>query len=99
MSQKLPWFVEEMKQYDPEYAEVIHEVVSKALDTRALDDKTKLLIVLALDAIKGASEGVKVLAKQARMAGASDEEIQETLRLAYFVSGMDVVKTSLNAFE
>ena len=31
--------------------------------------------------------------------GATDEEIAEALRLAYYVSGMDVIKTSLNAFH
>ena len=65
----------------------------------ALDAKTKYLITLALDAYKGAQEGVKVLAAQARGAGATDMEICEALRLAYYVAGMDAVKTSLAAFQ
>jgi alkylhydroperoxidase/carboxymuconolactone decarboxylase family protein YurZ len=42
---------------------------------------------------------VKAVSAQARDAGATDDEIREALRLAYYVAGMDVVKTSLNAFE
>jgi alkylhydroperoxidase/carboxymuconolactone decarboxylase family protein YurZ len=39
-----------------------------------------------------------VVAGQAREAGASDEEIKEALRLAYYVAGMDIIKASVNAF-
>lgn len=95
----LPWFVQKYKEADPEFFPVIKEVVESAMNPEELDDKTKYLIVLALDASKGAEQGVKVVAQQAREAGASEKEIREVLRLAYFVSGMDIVKTSLNAFS
>ena len=84
---------------DPDFFPVVKSVVESALKTRALDLKTTYLVVLALDAAKNAEQGVKVLAEQARAAGASEEEIKEVLRLAYYVSGMDVIKTSLKAFE
>ncbi len=99
MDVKLPWFVEELKIKDPEFFPVIKGVVQAAMQTRALDAKTTYLVVLALDAAKNAEQGVKVLANQAREAGASEEEIKEVLRLAYYVSGMDVIKTSLHAFD
>ncbi len=94
----LPWFVQKYQGSDPEFFPLIKEIVEKAMNPEELDEKTKYLIVLALDASKGAFQGVKVVAEQAREAGASEKEIRETLRLAYFVSGMDIVKTSLNAF-
>ncbi len=99
MDVKLPWFVEELKKKDPEFFPVVKEVVESAMRTRALDAKTTYLVVLALDAAKNADQGVRVLAGQAREAGASEEEIKEVLRLAYYVNGMDVIKTSLNAFD
>jgi alkylhydroperoxidase/carboxymuconolactone decarboxylase family protein YurZ len=95
----LPWFVEHYKENDPEYFMLVKQIVEKAMSPVDLDAKTKYLIVLALDAYKGAGEGVKVLARQAREAGATEQEIKEVFRLVYFVSGMDTVKTSLNAYD
>lgn len=99
MQDKLPWFVEEFGKRDPDFFKYLKQVMNEATASLALDAKTKYLIILALDISKGASEGVKVLAKKAREAGASEEEIKEVARLAYYVSGMEVIKTSLAAFE
>ncbi|KUG03869.1 4-carboxymuconolactone decarboxylase [hydrocarbon metagenome] len=99
MDVKLPWFVEELRKRDPEFFSAVKGVAESAMNTRALDAKTTYLVVLALDAAKNADQGVRVLASQAREAGASEEEIKEVLRLAYYVSGMDVIKTSLNAYD
>lgn len=98
LNRKLPWFFEQFEKNDPEYFLLLAEVLEKAMNPQALDDKTKYLLILALDVYKGANEGVKVLAKQARDAGASEQEIREAIRLAYYVNSMDVIKTSLNAY-
>lgn len=99
MNVKLPWFVEKYQEIDPEYGQVIVDVTTRAMQTKSLDDKTKHLVVLALDALKGADEGVRVVAGQAREAGATEQEIQEVLRLAYFAGSMSFIKTSLNAYK
>jgi len=99
MSIKPPWFVEKYQEIDHEYGKVIIDVTNQAMQTRALDDKTRYLVVLALDALKGADEGVRVVASQAREAGATEQEIQEVLRLVYFAGSMSYVKTFLNAFK
>jgi len=99
VSLKVPWFVENYKQYDPEYQALVKQVVAGAMDEGPLDDKTRFLIALALDVYKGAGDGVKTLAKQARDAGATVEEIAHAIRIAYFVAGMDVIRIALNAFE
>lgn len=99
MSVKLPWFVEEYQEIDPEYGRIIGDVTTQAMQTKGLDEKTKHLVVLALDALKGADEGVRVVAGQAREAGASEQEIKEVLRLAYFAGSMSLVKTFLNAYK
>lgn len=95
---QLPWFVEQMEQHDSELYRLAAESAATAMDAGVLDHKTKCLIVLALDTLKGAEQGVRTVAGQARDAGASQAEIAEAIRLAYFVSGMDIVKTALNAF-
>ncbi|MDR1159999.1 MAG: carboxymuconolactone decarboxylase family protein [Syntrophomonadaceae bacterium] len=99
MKAVLPWFAEEYKHLDPDFAELINQVIEKAMRPEALDEKTAHLIVLALDAAKGSSEGVGTVAEKARAAGASEQEIKEALRLAYYVSGMDTLKTFLSASE
>ncbi|MBO8158896.1 carboxymuconolactone decarboxylase family protein [Thermosyntropha sp.] len=95
----LPWFVKDLKEKDPEFFDYLKQVIECAMTPSALDEKTKYLIVLALDVSKGAAEGVKILSKKAREHGVTEQEIREVVRLAYFVSGMDVIKTSLSAFE
>lgn len=99
MQVKVPWFVDNYKQYDPEYQAVVKQVVDGAMAEGPLDEKTRFLIALALDVYKGAGDGVKSLAKQARDAGATAGEIAQAIRIAYFVMGMDVIKVALNAFD
>lgn len=95
----IPGFVNEYSSIDRPFFEQVQKVIEMAMTPGALDAKTKVLIVLALDTLKGASEGVKVLAAQARELGATDQEMAEVMRLVYFVAGMDPLKTGLNAFR
>jgi alkylhydroperoxidase/carboxymuconolactone decarboxylase family protein YurZ len=95
----LPAFIEALAGRDPEFYQAVRAVAEAAGAPGALDAKTKTLITLALDALHGASNGVAVLAKRARDLGASEEEIGETLRLAYYVAGNSVLNTSLAAYR
>jgi alkylhydroperoxidase/carboxymuconolactone decarboxylase family protein YurZ len=52
-----------------------------------------------LDASEGAVEGVKSLAEQAMKAGATREEIVETLRVAQYICGVESVYTAAWAFK
>ena len=54
----------------------------------ALEYKHKLLIAMALDASKGAVNGVAVLAGMAMDNGATKEEIADTLKVVYHICGM-----------
>ena len=60
----------------------------------ALDQKTKLLIALALDT----GQGVASIANQLRAQGTSNTEIAEALRIAYFAFGNSILGTSSAAF-
>ena len=53
----LPWFVEQMKNMMPKSTAYLRIVQNPPWLKGALDSKTKLLIVLALDALKGAAQG------------------------------------------
>ena len=76
----------------------------EATQTLALGDGTlsrnvKLLMAMALDASHGTVEGVKSLTLQAMKAGATKEEITETLRVAQYISGVGCVYTAAHAFK
>ena len=54
---------------------------------------------MLVDAILGHADGVAALAAQARAAGASEDEICETLRVAYDCGGTPALITALGAFK
>ncbi len=64
----------------------------------ALDPKVKSLISLAVDAFAGSS-GVRPLADAARRAGATEAEIAEALRLAYYVAGNKALFSTMATFD
>jgi len=70
-----------------------------ALTEGALPRKVKLLMAMALDASHGTVEGVKALTLQAMKAGATKEEIMETLRVAQYISGVGCVYTAAHAYK
>ena len=70
-----------------------------ALADGALPRKVKLLMAMALDASHGTVQGVKSLTQQAMKAGATKEEIMETLRVAQYISGVGCVYTAAHAFK
>ena len=84
---------------DPELLSLVRETERLALKDGALPRKFKLLIALALDAAHGADEGVKALAQMATQAGATKEEIAETLRVTQYVSGVGSVYTASKALS
>jgi len=82
---------------DPELLKLVQDTKSFAVTDGALPRKFKLLIAMALDASEGAVEGVKALAEQAMKAGATKEEIVETIRVAQYISGVGSVYTAARA--
>jgi alkylhydroperoxidase/carboxymuconolactone decarboxylase family protein YurZ len=84
---------------DPELLKLVRDTNSFALTDGALPRRIKFLIAMALDASEGAVEGVKALAEQAMKAGATREEIVETIRVAQYISGVGSVYTAARAFK
>ena len=95
----MPKFIDELKGYDPEFHAPVSTIAEMAMAPGALDGKTKLLIAIALDALAGHKKGVENLAKAAKKADVSKEEVAEALRLAYFVAGNGVLALAEEAFE
>jgi alkylhydroperoxidase/carboxymuconolactone decarboxylase family protein YurZ len=84
---------------DPELLKLVQNTSTLALADGALPRKFKLLIAMALDASHGAVRGVRSLAEQAMKAGATKEEIAETLRVTQYISGVGSIYTAADAFR
>jgi alkylhydroperoxidase/carboxymuconolactone decarboxylase family protein YurZ len=84
---------------DPELLTLVRNTNTFALADGALSRKFKFLIAMALDASHGAVRGVRSLAEQAMKAGATKEEIAETMRVVQYVSGVGSVYTAADAFK
>jgi alkylhydroperoxidase/carboxymuconolactone decarboxylase family protein YurZ len=84
---------------DPDLLKLVQNTNALALTDGALPRKVKLLMAMALDASVGAVEGVRSLAEQAMKAGATKEEIAESLRVAQYICGVGSVYTAARAFK
>jgi alkylhydroperoxidase/carboxymuconolactone decarboxylase family protein YurZ len=65
----------------------------------ALSLKTKTLMMMLCDALLAHPDGVSAIAKRARALGASEDEIAETLAVAFLMGGMPGLVTGANAFR
>src|SRR4030067_2784551 len=72
---------------DPKLVRMVEETRKFAYSDGALPRKYKFLIALAVLTSHLADEGIKTFAQAAMQAGASQHEVAETLRLAYYHSG------------
>ena len=84
---------------DPELFKLVERNNELALTDGAISKKHKLLIAMALDASRGAVQGVKALAQESKQAGATIEEITEALRVAQYICGVGSVYTAAAAFR
>ena len=84
---------------DPDLFKNVQDTRALALNDGALPSKTKLLMAMALDASHGTVDGVRSLAQAAMNAGATKEEIMETVRVAQFISGVGCVYTAARALD
>ena len=84
---------------DPELLNIVRDANTFALSDGALPRKIKFLIAMALDAAHGTVEGTRALAEQAMKAGATREEIVETIRVAQFIGGVGSVYVAARALR
>jgi alkylhydroperoxidase/carboxymuconolactone decarboxylase family protein YurZ len=80
-----------MRSLDPKLTDHLAATEDFVYADGALPKKMKLLIAMAFDASDGAIDGVRGLASRAIEAGATKEEIIETLRVAYLFGGIGSV--------
>ena len=83
----------------PDLLKDVASVRESVLTEGALSLKVKTLMTMLCDALLGHHDGVTAIANRARSAGASEEEIAETLGVAFLFGGMPALVTGANAFR
>jgi alkylhydroperoxidase/carboxymuconolactone decarboxylase family protein YurZ len=84
---------------DPDLMKLVQRAADLEFSEGALSKKTKLLIALGIDTILGAAGGIRSLTEQALAAGATKEEILETLRVAHFIGGQSKLYPAAHALD
>ncbi len=93
------WWVETLEEHDPELARMVAANRDCTMRDGAMPAKYKVLMQMLADAILAHADGVQSIANRARAMGASEEEIAETVRVAYDVGGTPALVTALAAFR
>ncbi len=90
--------LEVLKKNDLKFAESLARTIKDA-EGEFLDKKTKILVRFAIASVLKQTEGVKIHAREAREAGATNEEILEVARLVFLSTGIPGLYSAINAFE
>jgi len=98
MTQTASW-QELEEQGAPELLKVVSGARESILSDGALSNKNKTLMTMLCDALLGHGGGVETIANRARAAGASEEEIAETVGVAFLMGGLPALVTGANAFK
>ena len=83
----------------PELFNVVNGARESVLTDGALSLKVKTLMTMLCDALLAHPDGVTNIANRARAAGATEEEIAETVGVAFLFGGMPALVTGANAFK
>ena len=99
MQQQRPTYQEALQKNDPKLAELLGNGRELIMSDGALSAKVKTLMTMLCDALLAHEGGVRVIADRARGMGATEEEIAETVRVAFLMGGLPALVTGANAFK
>ncbi len=83
----------------PQLFQDVTAVRDHVLTDGALPLKVKVLMTMLCDALLAHDDGVKNIADRARAVGATEEEIAETVGVAFVMGGTPALVTGANAFR
>jgi alkylhydroperoxidase/carboxymuconolactone decarboxylase family protein YurZ len=83
----------------PDLLKNVAGVREAVLQEGALSLKVKTMMTMLCDALLGHADGVATIANRARAAGATEDEIAETVGVAFLFGGMPALVTGANAFR
>ncbi len=97
--QQTPSYLATLSRVDPKLLEHVSGVRDYVISDGALSAKVKTLMTMLCDALLAHSDGVYVISQRARGLGASEQEIAETVQVAYLMGGTPALVTGCNAFR
>ena len=97
-AQAAPWQVA-LEKSAPALLKDVTVVREAIMKDGALSIKTKTLMTMLCDALLAHSSGVTTIAGRARDMGASEEEIAETVGVAFLMGGLPALVTGSAAFQ
>ena len=83
----------------PELLKNVNSLRETVMKEGALSVKTKTLMMMLGDALLAHPDGVANIARRARELGASEDEIVETIGVAFIMGGMPGLVTGASAFR
>ena len=96
--QAAPWQTM-LEENAPDLLKNVADVREAVLQEGALSLKVKTMMTMLCDALLGHADGVANIANRARAAGATEDEIAETVGVAFVFGGVPARVTGANAFR
>jgi len=94
-----PPFIERLAAHDSDFLDEIRPLSNSLMTDGALPAKTKALMTLLGEALLRRDDGVRIVAALARNIGATEDEIKETVRLAFLLGGLPALSAATNALD
>ena len=99
MTSQAPTWRDHLMKHTPDLLKQVTAVQDTVVKDGALSLKTKTLMMMLCDALLAHSDGVANIARRARSLGATEEEIAETVGVAFVMGGLPGLVTGANAFR
>jgi alkylhydroperoxidase/carboxymuconolactone decarboxylase family protein YurZ len=87
--------IELFKKESPEVFESYGGFIQSLITMKALDQKTKQLLYIGMKAVSGDDTAIKFHVVMAKQAGASREEVKETILMTLAICGLQAINTCL----
>jgi alkylhydroperoxidase/carboxymuconolactone decarboxylase family protein YurZ len=92
-------WLEPLEHRDPRFADSYTAMSGRIMNDGAIPAKYKLLMAMITDAVGAHPVGVRVLADEARAAGASEAEVTEAVEVGYLCGGTGALVIGMNALH
>ena len=97
--QQQPGYIATVQANDTGLSERVTDVRDFVLKEGALSPKVKTLMMMLCDALLAHPTGVQSISTRARAMGATQEEINETIQVAFLMGGLPALVTGCNAYQ
>jgi len=93
-----PAFIDRLEANDVEFLDQVRGLSNVLMTDGALPAKTKTLMTLFAEALLRRDDGVRLMGAVARNVGATEDEIKETVRLAFLLGGLSSLSSATMAY-